>query len=166
MQNLRNNKKVRLGVIIFLMLLIAVLYFRNVDTGNMGTIEGATGELQAQLKPDTTEKKVLIGLFGLMGAALGLEASNNDFDLKKLVDTKGDFKASKVLRDKTGNIVTAEEIKAGNKIAKGTDEYNCADFKTQIEAQTFYDNVGGVKGDTNGLDGDKNGVACQALSKK
>ena len=42
---------------------------------------------------------------------------------------------------------------------------NCDDFKTQPEAQRFFENAGGVKGDTNRLDGDKNGVACQSLPK-
>jgi Excalibur calcium-binding domain len=166
MQKLRNNKKFRLAVILILLLVVVVLYFRNVDTGKVTSVDGAINQIGENYKPDTLEKKFLLGAFAILGTALGLEASNNDFDVKKLIETKGDFKASKVLRDKKGNIVTAEEIKAGTKEGKGTDEYNCADFKTQAEAQTFYENAGGVKGDTNGLDGDKNGQACQALPKK
>jgi Excalibur calcium-binding domain len=166
MQNLRNNKKVRLAVIVFLLLVVVVLYFRNVNTGNLTNVDGAVGEMKENFKPDTLEKKFLLGAFAILGAALGLEASNNDFDLQKLIETKGDFKASRVLRDKSGNIVTAEDIAAGKAVGKGTDEYNCDDFKTQGEAQGFYDKAGGVKGDTNGLDGDKNGQACQALPKK
>lgn len=163
---LRNNKKFRLGVIIFLMIVVAVLYFRNVDTANLTSTEGIKSELGGQLKPDTLEKKVLIGIMGLLGVGAGLEASNNDIDLGKLIETKGDFKASKVLRDKEGNVVSAEELKAGTKTAKATDEYNCDDFKTQPLAQAFYLKAGGVKGDTNGLDGNKDGSACTALPQK
>lgn len=169
MNNLRNNKKVRMGVIVFLMILLLVLYFRNVNTNKMVTVEGASGELKQQLVPDTWEKKIFLGLFGLMGAALGMELSNYDLDLGKLIETKGDTKASKVLRDKAGNVVTEEQIKSGavaKENVKYTDEYNCDDFKTQDEAQTFYNNAGGVQHDTNRLDGNKDGVACQALPKK
>ncbi len=166
MKNLRNNKKFRMIFLIILLLVVVVLYFRNVNVSNLTSVEGAQGELSANFKPDTLEKKILIGAAGLVGAAIGLEASNNDYDVKKLIETKGDLKASKVLRDKEGNVVSEADVKSGAKIAKGTDEYNCADFKTQIQAQAFYDKAGGVKGDTNGLDGDKNGEACQSLPKK
>jgi hypothetical protein len=164
----RNSKKVRIGFIIFLMIVLVVLYFRNVNTDKMVTIEGASGELQQQLVPDTWEKKIFLGLFGILGAALGMEASNYDLDLGKLVETKGDLKASKVLRDKTGNVVYQQDIDSGkvkSQDVKYTDEYNCDDFKTQKEAQTFYDNAGGIQHDTNRLDGNKDGVACQALPK-
>ncbi len=166
MQNIRNNKKFRLGLIILLMIIVAVLYFRNVNTENLTSVDGIQSELAGQMKPDTMEKKVLIGIMGLLGVGAGLEASNNDIDLGKLIETKGDLKASKVLRDKEGNVVTAEEIKAGTKTAKATDEYNCDDFKTQPLAQAFYLKAGGVKGDTNGLDGNKDGEACTALPQK
>lgn len=72
----------------------------------------------------------------------------------------------KVLRDKQGEVVTNEEAKSGKKVAKGTDEYNCSDFKTKGEAQAFYVKAGGVKGDTNGLDGNKDGNACESLPLK
>ncbi len=169
MQNLRNNHWVRIGVIVFLMLVLIFLYFRNVDTNNLTNVEGAQGELQANFKPDTIEKKVFLGLFGVLSAALGLEIAQNDLDLGKLIETKGDLKASKVLRDKSGNVVTAEQIASGavkKENVKYTDEYNCDDFKTQDEAQSFFNNAGGVEGDTNRLDGNKDGVACQALPKK
>ena len=41
--------------------------------------------------------------------------------------------------------------------------YNCEDFVTQPEAQTFFDKVGGTKYDVNRLDGDKDGTACESL---
>jgi hypothetical protein len=154
--NWRNSHVVRMGIILFLMLIIVILYFRNIDTGSMVSIDGAKEELQANYKPDTTEKKVLLGLFGLMTAALGMEASKTDIDLSTF---------TKVFRDKEGNVVSEEDVKAGKVVGKATDEYNCDDFKTQGEAQAFYDKAGGVTKDTNRLDGDKNGVACQSLPK-
>lgn len=163
--NIRNNKKVRLAVVAILLLVVIVLYFKNVNVSNLTTAEGIKNELSQNAKPDSIEKKVLAGVGALLGIGLGMEASNNDIDLGKLIETKS-LSGSKVLRDKSGNVVTAEEVKSGAKIAKSTDEYNCVDFKNQPEAQQFYDNAGGVKGDTNGLDGNKDGTACQALPKK
>ena len=63
-------------------------------------------------------------------------------------------------RDKNGNVVP--EGTAG---AKYTDEYNCADFSAQGDAQRFFDKAGGVGHDTNRLDGDKDGVACEDLPR-
>jgi hypothetical protein len=80
------------------------------------------------------------------------------------METKS-IKDSKVrtFRDKEGNVVTEEEIATGAKQGKATEDYDCKDFKTQKEAQKFYSNAGGVRYDTNRLDGDKNGQACQSL---
>ncbi len=104
-------------------------------------------------------RKVGKGILGviivLLLGALGLEATNNDFDLGKLLSGES-LSESKVMRDMQGNVVTDGSGKA-------TDEYNCEDFATQSEAQTFFDNAGGVAGDTNNLDGDSDGVACESL---
>jgi hypothetical protein len=135
LKDLRNNKKFRLGVIIFLMIVCVILYFRNVNTSNLNSVEGIKSELGAQVKPDTWEKKILLGAFSLLGISAGLEATENDFDLKKLVETKS-FSESRVLRDKKGNIVKEGTPEAAN--AKYTDEYDCKDFATQQEAQEFY----------------------------
>ncbi len=59
--------------------------------------------------------------------------------------------------DKLGNIVTDSSQ------GKGADEYNCDDFETQGEAQSFFEKVGGTGNDLNRLDGDKDGEACEAL---
>jgi hypothetical protein len=163
--SVRNNKKFRLGFVIFLMLIVAVLYFRNVNTENLTSADGIKSELSNQMKPDTLEKKVLMGIIGLLGVGAGLEATNNDIDLGKLIETKS-LSASKVLRDKEGNVVTEADIKAGTKTGKFTDEYNCDDFKSQPEAQKFFTNAGGVSADTNRLDGNKDGKACTALPQK
>lgn len=102
-------------------------------------------------------KSILGIIIVLLLGALGLEATNNDFDLGKLLS--GDsLSEAKVMRDVKGNVVT-------DGTGKATDEYNCADFTTQPDAQAFFDKAGGVEGDTNNLDGDNNGVACQDLPK-
>jgi len=101
-------------------------------------------------------KPILIAILAILAAAFGLEASNNDWDLGKLLGGSS-LTEAKVMRDKEGNVVTSG--------GKYTDEYNCDDFKTQIEAQKFYDNAGGVTKDTNRLDGDKDGEACESLPK-
>ena len=129
------------------------------------------------------QKKVIRGILGgllvILAGAFGLEMSNNDWDLGKIAkgsspsdakilrDEKGNIRRDKsgniitrVTRDKDGNIVP--EGQAG---AKYTDEYNCADFTTQTQAQKFFDKAGGVGHDTNNLDGDKDGVACESLPK-
>jgi hypothetical protein len=124
-------------------------------------------------------KPILIGLLAILAAAFGLEVSNNDWDLGQIVkgsspsdakilrDEKGNIRrdangriVTRVTRDKNGNVVPD-----GTAGAKYTDEYNCADFSVQAEAQRFFDKAGGVGHDTNRLDGDKDGVACEDLPK-
>lgn len=131
------------------------------------------------LKPKTDKKKVILGVIVLLLGALGLEIGNKDFSLESILggnslsdseivrdekgnlqqDANGDF-ITNLMRDKLGNVVPT-----GTAGAKYTNEYNCDDFSTQPEAQAFFEKAGGVKGDTNRLDGDKNGVACQSLPK-
>src|SRR5688572_25192977 len=77
---LRYNKKFRLGVIIFLLAIVAILFFF-----------WEKGRL------------FLAIAFITLLASLGLEASNNDWDLNKLLETKS-FEQSKVSRDTKGNI--------------------------------------------------------------
>jgi hypothetical protein len=149
---LRYNKKFRLGVIIFLLIIIALLFY-------------------------FWEKAriVLAIAFVTLLAALGLEATNNDWDLNKLWETKS-FEQSKVTRDERGNIVLDESgniyfDKAGNKTndksrGKKSNDYNCSDFASQTQAQAFFEKVGGRGNDVNRLDGDKDGIACESLPKK
>lgn len=42
--------------------------------------------------------------------------------------------------------------------------YNCGDFSTQEEAQTVYEECGGVGNDIHQLDKDGNGLACESLA--
>ena len=62
------------------------------------------------------------------------------------------------MRDKEGYVIARGQ--AGGKY---TNEYNCKDFATQSEAQRFFINAGGKSKDTNKLDGDNDGVACEDL---
>lgn len=111
-------------------------------------------------------KPLLIGLIAILAAAFGLESTNNDFDLGKLL--KGEsLQESKVARDDSGNVLFDKlgNVTTDKTIGKKSDEYNCEDFTTQPEAQSFFLKVGGTKNDVNRLDGDNNGVACQDLPK-
>lgn len=140
-KNIRGNKKLRLGIIIFLLAVVAVLF--------------------------VVWEKARIALavaFVALLAALGMEVSNNDWDLQKLIQTKS-FEESKVTRDESGNVLfdmfgnTTTDATKG----KAANDYNCDDFSTQPEAQTFYRKVGGLGNDVNRLDGDKDGEACESL---
>lgn len=129
------------------------------------------------LKPTTTKKKVLLGVFVLLLGALGLEVSNNDWDLGSIM--QGNSMAdSKIERDANGNLlqnsagdfvtrimrdINGDEVPTGTAGAKYTDEYNCDDFKTQSQAQKFFTKSGGPSKDTNRLDGDNDGEACESL---
>ena len=152
--NLRRSKKARLYVIGGLLVLVAVLAF---------FFEGL--------------RLWMLGIGIVLLVALGFEVANTDVDLGSVIETgsisdsvierdaEGNLEASteggfltSILRDKEGN-----EVSEGTSGAKRTDEYNCDDFATQPEAQKFFENAGGIEGDVNRLDGNKDGVACQSL---
>ena len=150
----RKSRKARLYIIVGLLAVVALLAF--------------------------LFESMRIWLFGiglLLLAALGLEATQTDVDLGTLIDT-GSVSESMIERDADGNLASSEDGGIltrvlrdieGNEVAEGTagakyaDQYNCDDFFTQPQAQTFFDNAGGVANDVNGLDGNKDGVPCQAL---
>ena len=118
--------------------------------------EDTFNKVKENYKPNSPKKKIMLGVIVVLLGALGLEVSNNDWDLGKLIDTKS-FSESKVMRDKEGNIVTEG--------GKYEDEYNCDDFTTKTEAQRFYEKAGGIEKDFNRLDGNKDGEACENLPK-
>lgn len=121
-------------------------------------------------------KGILGGIIVILLGALGLELSNNDFDLGSILSGNS-MSDSKVMRDEKGNLATdasgklitrVMRDKEGNVVANGgkyTDEYNCDDFDSQPRAQRFYEKAGGPSQDTNRLDGDKDGEACEGLPK-
>lgn len=128
----RKNKKSRLGIIIILLVIVAIIGF---------VFE--------------TTRAWMIGIGVVLLIALGLEASNTDVDLGKLAET-GSLQESMIKRDEHGNALygaTCEE-----------NVYNCADFKTQEEAQEVYDTCNRPDNrDRHGLDRDGDGIACQSL---
>lgn len=132
------------------------------------------------LKPSTPKKKILLGVFVLLLGALGLEISNNDFDLGSVLSGNS-LADSKLVRDADGNIQTdaagtmvtrlmrnldGDVVPQGSSGGKYTDEYNCSDFASQSQAQAFFKKAGGPSKDTNGLDGDNDGEACEGLPRK
>jgi hypothetical protein len=109
-------------------------------------------------------KGILIGALVLLLGAFGLEASSNDWDLGSLLNGNS-VQESKVTRDTEGNILFDKEgnIVTDSTKGKKASDYNCDDFKTQPESQRFFTKVGG--NDLYGLDGDKDGEACESLPK-
>ena len=88
------------------------------------------------------KRKAAKGILGIiiiiLLGALGLEVSNNDFDLGALLSGKS-FKEAKMQRDSRGNLTGQTLGNACGDEAK--DIYNCEDFKTQEEAQAKWKNV-------------------------
>ncbi len=101
-------------------------------------------------------KPILIGALAILAGAFGLEATNNDWNLNKMMSGSSAQEA-KIQRDANGNFLM--ESCEGN-------VYNCSSFTVQDDAQEVYEKCGGIGKDVNGLDGDGDGVACEALAKK
>lgn len=143
-QELRGNHKVRIGVILVLMAIVAVMFVFW-----------------------TKARIALVVAFIALAAALGLEVGKTDFDLGKMIQT-GSVQESKVSRDSTGNILFDKlgNITTDTTKGKQANDYNCSDFSNQPEAQSFFEKVGGTKNDVNRLDGNKDGQACESLPKK
>ena len=140
-KKLRANRKFRLSLIVILMAIVVFLFI-------------------------VWEKAriALVIAFIFLATALGLEISQNDWDLQKLWETRS-FDQAKISRDIEGNLLFDKlgNIVTDSSQGKGADEYNCDDFDTQGEAQSFFEKVGGTGNDLNRLDGDKDGEACEAL---
>lgn len=139
--NSKSKHKKLLIIIIILIIACAIYYFKDANLKNMTSIQGVKEEITNNAKPDTLGKKVALGVAGALTAAAGYEAYQ-------------------IWRTPNG-----EEVPQGTKGAKATNDYNCSDFKTQTEAQAFFEKSGGISNDTNRLDGNKDGVACQSLPK-
>ncbi len=98
----------------------------------------------------------LFGILAVLGIATFLEVNDTDIDLGKVIET-GSIKESVIKRDGDGNLMIGA-------ICDDPDyDYNCADFETQCEAQSVMDECGSRGKDVHGLDGNKDGVACQSL---
>ncbi len=142
-QKLRGSHKFRLAVILILMAVVAVLF----------------------VFWEKARIALVVAFIALL-AALGLEVSQNDWDLGKLWQTKS-LQESKITRDAEGNFLFDKfgNITTDKSMGKKADDYNCDDFSTQPEAQAFFLKVGGVGNDVNRLDGNKDGEACESLPK-
>lgn len=141
LSRLRGNHKFRLWLIGILLVIVAIMF-----------VFWAKARI------------FLAVIFITLLATFGMEATQNDWDLGKLWETKS-FQESKVSRDTAGNVLFDKlgNITTDSSKGKKADEYNCDDFMTQPEAQSFFVKVGGTKNDVNRLDGNNDGVACQAL---
>lgn len=120
----------------------------------------AIPKIKALANADGKTKNILKVVFGglivILLGAFGLEATNNDWDLGKLL-SGSTMEEAKIKRDANGNFLL-ESCKS--------DIYNCASFTTQADAQEVLDKCGGAGYDINNLDGDKDGIACESLPKK
>lgn len=115
-------------------------------------------------------KQILIWTGIVAAAALGLEVFDYDLDLETLWKT-GDIQESRVQNIKWVRLI-GECV-----VADATDDLNCANFETQAQAQAIYEKcVAKIKEynssldewtikrlDVYGLDGDKDGIVCEAL---
>ena len=113
----------------------------------------------------------LMVILVLLAIAMGLEGFDYDADLGKLWET-GSYSESRVetIKDSDGNSI---RLITGNCNRKEFD-LNCSDFSTQGDAQAKYNecaseiesNNPGIdvkKLDIYGLDGNNNGIVCEAL---
>ena len=110
----------------------------------------------------TTAKIILGAVIAILAVAFGLEATNNDYDIGKAIET-GSLAEAKIERDPaTGNITNVDAFCSAAK-----SDYNCPDFKTQPEAQSVYERCKGLgkNMDVYRLDGDKDGLVCESLAK-
>jgi hypothetical protein len=138
LEKIRSSHKARLWVIGGLILVCVALFF---------FIKG------------TTAKVILGVVIALLLGAFGMEATQNDYDVQKLMETKS-FAESKIERDETGNLINIDNFCNAQEI-----DYNCTDFKTQKEAMQVYTRCSelGKNMDVFRLDGDKDGKVCESL---
>ena len=99
----------------------------------------------------------LAGAFVALLLALGLEVSGTDWDLGKLIQT-GSFEESKVEKTEGGHWLIGEECQK--------EQLNCDNFEYQQDAQDLFEKCGGLENDIHGLDGDNDGLVCEALPAK
>lgn len=111
----------------------------------------------------TWAKVAIAGMIALLMVAFGMEVKQTDYDVAKLIQTRS-FAASQIQRDANGNLDPASVDAFCNADQK---DYNCPDFKNQPEAQQVYDRCKtlGKNMDVYHLDGDKDGMVCEALPK-
>lgn len=151
MQRARNTKSTRIYFMLLLIAIVLLLFMTGI-----------------------IKKWFAIGLTIVVLAAIGIETFNYDLDLGKLWQT-GNIQESRVSHTKDGLVLMgscALPIKWEN-------DLNCSNFTTQEQAQAKYDtcateiansnqgvDVAKVKSlDIYRLDGDKDGIVCEALPR-
>jgi len=102
-------------------------------------------------------KPILGVILALLIGAFGLQATDNDLDLGKLLSGES-VADSRIETTSDGTLLIGDYCKK--------DKYNCSDFKTQSDAQKVFTTCGGTGRDVNGLDGNNNGLACESLPDK
>ena len=148
LSNMRNSKKHRIGFLIIFIIILAICayFFEKV-------------------------RWMFIGLIILLLGALGLQVIDYDIDLGTLMETKS-LTESRVenVTDSDGN---AFSVVTGT-CNRAEFDLNCDNFISQEEAQAQYDTCADAiasknpwvdvkKLDIYGLDGDNDGIVCEAL---
>ncbi len=153
LQKARNTKSTRLWFLVLLVVVVIALYM-------LGIIK----------------KGFAIGLGILLLAAIGIQTFDYDLDLGTLWET-GSIKESRVQHTKDGVVLKGDCVKPAGKSEEF--DLNCSNFKTQAEAQQKYDYCAAQIAENNsnldkakimsldvyGLDGNKNGIVCEALPR-
>lgn len=99
----------------------------------------------------------ILGLIAVLLVAVGLEVADTDVDLGKLVKT-GSLQESMISKTDKGTWLIGECEKKAN--------FNCDNFEYQEEAQALFEACGGPENDVHRLDGDNDGVVCEALKSR
>lgn len=99
----------------------------------------------------------ILGLMAVLLVAVGLEIADTDVDLGKLIET-GSVSESMITKTENGTWLIGECEKKEN--------FNCDNFAYQDEAQTLFNECGGVENDVHGLDRDKDGIVCESNKKR
>lgn len=148
LKNARNSKKSRIIFIVILIIIMAIIAYLFEKV-----------------------RWFMIGMIVLLLWALGMQVYDYDFDLWKLMETKS-FTESRV------DSVTDSDWNSYNVITgtcnRNDFDLNCDNFATQEEAQDQYNTCANAlqndnptidirKLDIYGLDGNNNGVVCEAL---
>ncbi len=148
LKNARNSKKGRIIFIVILIIIMAIIAYLFEKV-----------------------RWFMIGMIVLMLWALGMQMYDYDFDLGKLMETKS-FSESRV-DTATDSDWNTYSVITGT-CNKNDFDLNCDNFATQEEAQNQYDTcaqsiqadnptIDVKKLDIYGLDGDNDGIVCEAL---
>ena len=106
--------------------------------GNTNLKEKFSKENLKDFKGKKKAPKIILGaVIVLILGALGLEATNNDFDLGSLLQGQS-MEEARMERDESGNLTG---VTTYTKEMCETNQFNCADFSTRLEAQAYFEGV-------------------------